>query len=188
MNRDSQLIYEAYNKKEVVIVSGLHGDEPAGNYAARYFFNNPKILVIDNINRSGKRELNGKDINRQFGKGTDELADSILQTILEAQPRLVISLHEDTDADKPYAYCSDSLISKLQNIFKDLNIDVLGGTIYGDKLEDGVVVDTDQHWSGTLESQLEDNNILYCTIETPTNIDLKERVKLQVSIVEALLN
>lgn len=188
MNRDSRLIYEAYNKKEVVIVSGIHGDEPAGNFAALHFSDNPRILVIDNINGSGKRRLNGKDINRQFGKDTDELADTILQTILEVQPRLVISLHEDTDADKPYAYCSESLISKLQNIFKDLGTDVLEGTIYGDELEDGVVVNSKQHWSGTLESQLEDNNILYCTIETPTNIDLKERVGLQIEIIKALLN
>jgi predicted deacylase len=188
MNRDSQLIYEAYNKKEVVIVSGIHGDEPAGNYAARYFSDNPRILVIDNINGSGKRRLNGKDINRQFGKDTDELADTILQTILDVQPRLVISLHEDTDADKPYAYCSESLTSKLQSIFEALDIDVLEGTIYGDKLEKGVVVDSKQHWSGTLESQLEDNDILYCTIETPTNMDLKERVGLQIKIVKALLN
>jgi len=186
MNRDAQLIYEAYSKKEVVIVAGIHGDEPAGNYAARYFSDNPKILVIDNINSSGKRRLNGKDINRQFGKDTDELADSILQTILEVQPTLVISLHEDTDVDRPYAYCSESLTARLQNIFKDLDIDVLEGTIYGDELEGGVVISR-EHRSGTLESQLDNNNISYCTLETPTNIDLKDRVNLQIQVIEALL-
>ena len=82
----------------VVIVAGIHGDEPAGNIAAQYFTNHKGVKVIKDINLSGKRRFEGKDLNRQFGRSTCKIADQILNNIIELNPKLVICLHEDNDA------------------------------------------------------------------------------------------
>ena len=57
------LIENLLNKKTFVIVSGLHGDEPAGNIAAQFFTNKKNVHVISNINCTNKRRMNGKDLN-----------------------------------------------------------------------------------------------------------------------------
>ena len=88
------LIENLLNKKTFVIVSGLHGDEPAGNIAAQFFTNKKNVHVISNINCTNKRRMNGKDLNRHFDTPDEnDLQDKILLKIEEMNPSIVISLH-----------------------------------------------------------------------------------------------
>jgi hypothetical protein len=50
-NETAILFAQLLNKKTFVIISGIHGDEPAGNKAAEYFKNQKNVYVISNINK-----------------------------------------------------------------------------------------------------------------------------------------
>lgn len=173
-------------KKSVVIVSGLHGDEPAGNSAALAFKDHPEVTLIRNINNTGKRRLGKKDLNRQFGKGTSKTADKILQLILKKKPKLVISLHEDFDGEGVYVYCSENLKNKLTQLLPQLKIKLVKSA-YGDRAENGVITNSKAPWHNTLESVLTKLNIPYCTIETPTKWDYNKRVSIHQKIIDALI-
>ena len=84
------LIENLLNNKTFVIISGLHGDEPAGNKAAEYFKNQKNVHVISNINTTNKRRVDGRDLNRHFDdKGnSDEIQEDIISQIEELNPRM----------------------------------------------------------------------------------------------------
>jgi len=178
------------NSSNIVIVGGLHGDETAGNLAANLFKNKKGITVINNINTSGKRRLNGKDINRHFDvDNSTDLNDSILAQVLEHNPRIVIDLHEDVDARGVYVYCSKELSSEVKQILKEYELP-LAKSACGDKVSDGVVDHGELPTKGTLEKALSKRNIPYCTLETPTKWELEKRVEvlklLVVNIIKSL--
>lgn len=187
MNRDSLLIFENYLKsKKIVLVAGIHGDEPAGMLACKHFYNDPRIVVIDNINTTKERELDGKDLNRQFDTD-NKMAKSILDIILFCNPKLVITMHEDVDAKGFYCYCSPELDETMQSIVKELKLNTID-SIYGDKANNGVISNSKDPYKGSLEEALTKRGHLYCTIETPTNIDINERVKIQIDIINKLID
>jgi len=172
--------------ESVVVVSGLHGDEPAGNVAAEAFIDMPNITVIKNINNTGKRREGKYDLNRQFEKGTSEKADNILKAVLEKKPKVVISLHEDFEGKGVYCYCSNGIAPLLKDILPNLNIKLVKSA-YGDKAENGVITDTKAPFPNSLEESLSKRNIEYCTIETPTKLNLKERAHIHKTIVKQIL-
>ena len=45
----NQIVEKALDEKLYVIVSGIHGDEPAGNLAAYHFKNHSNVLVFSNM-------------------------------------------------------------------------------------------------------------------------------------------
>lgn len=187
MDRDSRIIFESYlNRKRVVLVAGIHGDEPAGMVACKHFYNDPRLIVIDDINTTGERELDGKDLNRQFDTD-NELAKNILDIILFCNPKLVITMHEDIDAKGFYCYCSPEIDETMQSIVKELDLNTVD-SIYGDKAENGVISNSKDPYQGSLEQALEKRGCLYCTLETPTNLDIKERVKIQIEVINKLLD
>lgn len=173
-------------KESIVIVSGLHGDEPAGNVASKEFKGMEGITVIRNINNTGKRRDGKCDLNRQFEKGTSDKADLILKAILKRNPKLVISLHEDFDGQGVYCYCSEGIASILKDILPKLNVKLVKSA-YGDKAENGVITNSNAPWPHTLEQALDKRHIEHCTIETPTKLDLEERAKIHTTIVRELL-
>lgn len=172
----------------IVIVGGLHGDETAGNLAANLFKGKDSIVVINNINTSGKRRLNGKDLNRHFDvdESTD-LNNSILSKVLQYNPTIVIDLHEDKDAKGVYVYCSKELSPSIKQILKQYELP-LAKSACGDRVSDGVVDDGNLPVKGTLEKALSKRNILYCTLETPTKWKLEKRVEVLKQITNNIIN
>ena len=171
----------------VVIVGGMHGDETAGNLAAEKYKQHAGVVVINNINPSNKRRLNGKDINRHFDvDSTTPLNDSILRNILEHDPMLVIDLHEDVDARGVYAYCSKDLSDEVQYILRAHDLP-LAKSACGDAATAGVIQGGDLPSKGTLERALTKRNIPYCTFETPTAWKLSKRVQVLCSLVDAMM-
>jgi hypothetical protein len=175
------------SNRPVIIVSGIHGDEPAGNVVAELFRGTQGVKIISGINNTGHRRLHGKDINRHFDTADQgELQGMLLNQILENNPKLVISLHEDDEVDAVYSYASPSIKSIVEGILSSLELP-LAETSHGDSADSGVISKGKQPFKGTLEKALTKRGIPYCTIETPSNWDLKVRTQTQQKIVSGLL-
>lgn len=192
--KDQKLLEEAYKqvlKKEptFLIISGLHGDEPAGNLAAKYFKNLKNVRVWDSINPTHRRRFQGKDINRHFEeKGEGEIQKSIEEQIEVLKPTVVISLHEDDEVSGVYAYCSPELKEKVCGCLKESGIKIVS-SVHGDKTEEGVIVSGKQPYRGTLERFLKRRGILYFTLETPSSLyHLKKRTLIMIQIIKYFLN
>jgi len=191
MNNHRILTFEEYyNQIEspVVLVGGIHGDEPAGNIAAKKFEGRKDVVVIADVNTTGERRLDGVDPNRHFDKEDSlPIEDEILAKIEALQPRLVIALHEDDTTDEVYAYCSPGMKDKVQAVLAELGVPLAKSAI-GDRADKGVIVRGHLPTAGTLERALRKRDIPSVTIETPVkSYDLKKRVELQVKAVEGLL-
>jgi len=185
------LTFEQYfNQSEspVVLVGGIHGDEPAGNIAAKKFKGRKDVVVIADVNTTGERRLDGVDPNRHFDKKDSlPIEDEILSKIEALQPRLVIALHEDDTTEEVYAYCSPGMKDKVQAVLAELGVPLAKSAI-GDRADKGVIVRGHLPTAGTLERALRKRDIPSVTIETPVkSYDLKKRVELQVQAVEGLL-
>ena len=180
--------YKKNSKPRVVLVGGIHGDEPAGNIAAKKFKNVEGVYVISDVNETGKRRLENVDPNRHFDQD-DELPveKDILDQIEEIKPTLVIAMHEDDTTDEVYAYCSLSMKEKVQAVLAELGVPLAKSAI-GDKADGGVIARGHLPTAGTLEKALRKRGIHSVTIETPVETyDLETRVNLQVEIVKGLL-
>ena len=179
-----------YNEMEspVVLVGGIHGDEPAGNIAAKKYEGKKGIIVIADVNTTGERRLDGVDPNRHFDKKDSlPIEDEILSKIEALQPRLVIALHEDDITDEVYAYCSPGMKDKVQAVLAELGVPLAKSAI-GDRADKGVIARGHLPTAGTLEKALRKRDIPSVTIETPVkSYNLEDRVKLQVQIVNGLL-
>ena len=191
MNNHRILTFEEYyNQIEspVVLVGGIHGDEPAGNIAAKKFEGRKDVVVIADVNTTGERRLDGVDPNRHFDKEDSlPIEDEILAKIEALQPRLVIALHEDDTTDEVYAYCSPGMKDKVQAVLAELGVP-LAKTAIGDKADKGVIARGHLPTAGTLEKALRKRDIPSVTIETPIkSYSLEDRVKLQIQIVNGLL-
>jgi hypothetical protein len=181
-------LYKKYTKRPILLIGGIHGDEPAGNLAAQKFIGVKGIDVIYDVNQTGKRRLHGVDPNRHFGED-DEIPEEkmILGTIDELKPSLVISMHEDDTTDQVYAYSSPDMKEKVQAVLAELNVELAKSAI-GDKTDKGVITTGHLPTKGTLERELRKLGISSVTIETPVRMyELEERVALQVKIVKGLL-
>lgn len=174
----------AYEKdaSNMLLVAGLHGDEPAGNEAADKLQNVDKIT---RVNKTGKRRIDGKDPNRHFDKETEgKLQKDILKTIEDKDPDLVVAMHEDDEAQKPYAYASESAADKLKAVLKDKNT---AQSAHGDKTDKGVISKGNNPKDGSLEKALDRRGIPRVTIETPSSAQsLEERTATQMDIVNKL--
>ncbi len=182
------LVEQILNSKKIVIVSGLHGDEPAGNLAAQYFKDQPNIKVFSNINKTNKRRIDGEDPNRHFDTDDQtDLQDRILNAIENINPTLVISLHEDDEVDGVYAYCSSEIEDLVKNSLSKSKIK-LTHKAHGDITNDGVITKGQQPYKGTLERALKRRNIPYCTLETPSSKeDIQKRAETLISIIKDLI-
>jgi predicted deacylase len=182
------LIEKHSGNKTFFIISGIHGDEPAGNKAAEYFKNQKNVYIISNINKTNKRRVDGKDLNRHFDTpDNNDFQDRLLLKIEELNPSIVISLHEDDEVDGIYAYCSPDLEEHIKNCLSGIDIKILNQA-HGDKTNDGVITNGKQPYKGTLERALKRRNISYCTIETPSKENFEKRVDCLKNIVSNIIN
>ena len=191
--KDQKLLEQIYNqiiKKEptFLILAGLHGDEPAGNLAAKYFKDFKNVWVWDSINPTSRRRFQGKDLNRHFEEeGEGEIQKSIEEQIEVLNPTVVISLHEDDEVLGMYAYCSSELKEKVCGCLKEGGIKI-ASSVHGDKTEEGVIISGKQPYRGTLERFLKRRGILYFTLETPSSFyPLQKRVQVMVRVLKEFL-
>lgn len=182
------LVEKLLNNKTFVIISGIHGDEPAGNAASEYFKNQKNVYVISNINKTNKRRVDGKDLNRHFDTpDNNDLQDKILLKIEELNPSIVISLHEDDEVDGVYAYCSPDIEDHVKSCMNNIDLNI-SKTAHGDKTNGGVITNGKQPYKGTLERALRRRSISYCTIETPSDKEnFQKRVDCLKNIVHNLI-
>jgi NTP pyrophosphatase (non-canonical NTP hydrolase) len=168
-----------------LVVSGIHGDEPAGNMAAKKLEDH--VDVVSEINPSNKRRFRGKDINRHFDKpSAGKKQKNLLDIIKEKKPSRVISLHEDNEADKPYAYSSESLKEETKEALKDKDT---AASAHGDETDNGVISKGKNPPDGSLEKALDNRGIDRVTVETPSKSqDIDQRVKTQLDVVKGLLD
>lgn len=183
------LVENILNPKIYLIISGLHGDEPAGNIAAKYFENLPNVKVYSNLNKSKKRRMEGKDPNRHFDtEDQDSFQTNLINKIEKINPVLVISLHEDDEVDGVYAYCSEDVKDLTSNALACGGME-LANVAHDDPTDKGVIVNGKQPYEGTLEKALKRRNISYCTIETPSQKkDISERANCLIKIVSKIID
>ena len=185
----ANIVESILSNRTIVIVSGLHGDEPAGNIAADHFKSYDNVHVISHVNKTSKRRVNRRDINRHFDdKGkSDKIQEHILSKIESISPILVIDLHEDDEVNGVYAYCSEELRDCIKKCLSNIELN-LAKIAHGDKTDKGVIVNGKQPYKGTLERALKRRGILYCTIEVPSgNGKFKERVNCLKEIVSNII-
>lgn len=182
------LVENLLSNKTFVIISGIHGDEPAGNAASQFFKNKKNVYVISNINKTNKRRVDGKDLNRHFDTpDNNDLQDKILLKIEELNPSVVISLHEDDEVDGVYAYCSPDIEEYVKSCMNNIDLNI-SKNAHGDKTDNGVITNGKQPYKGTLERALKRRNISYCTIETPSSDEnFEKRVDCLKNIVHNLI-
>jgi predicted deacylase len=178
----------ATTESPIVIIGGIHGDEPAGNIAAKKYEGKKGIVIIADVNKTGERRLDGVDPNRHFDKKDSlPIEDEILSKIEELKPRMVIALHEDDTTDEVYAYCSPGMEDKVKAALKSLDVPLAKSAI-GDKTDEGVIVRGHLPTAGTLERALRKRDIPSVTFETPVeSYDLEKRVELQIKFVNFLI-
>ncbi len=184
----NDIVTSVLSKKKIVIVSGLHGDEPAGNIVCTFFKHFENVYIISDINNTNKRRLNGKDLNRHFDT-TDEgyIQNYILQEIENIKPELVICLHEDDEVNGMYVYCSQEIEDLLKQCLQFVNIKI-AKSAHKEHTNKGVISHGKQPYRGTLERALKKRNVLYCTIETPVTLySLKHRVDCMRHVVDYII-
>ncbi|MCL2556802.1 MAG: succinylglutamate desuccinylase/aspartoacylase family protein [Firmicutes bacterium] len=112
MTYEHEITYHIFDThhdgKNVVILAGIHGNEPAGWLAALYMvenfnFSNGRFLIIPKANPlaiyNHIRTVNGLDLNRHFpgnlyGNIAYQIAAAIVGLIEEFDPCIIIDLHE----------------------------------------------------------------------------------------------
>jgi predicted deacylase len=193
--------------KKICVISGLHGDEPGGPFGILDFFNRKNIknlknnlLLIPVMNPSGlmdgKRE-DGKDrdLNRVWNRREDkEPVRSVKEVILEFAPDMLLSLHEDDNADGFYLYPSEGCSGGVIKWFKDFlhtKFDSISNkTVYGDKVKNGVVVSMSskpKHYA-SMEKFFEKSGIPNVTLEIPGGIPLLDRKRAYGDLLVNFLN
>jgi hypothetical protein len=171
-------------KASTLVVSGIHGDEPAGDVAAEKLKGTTD--VISDINPTDKRRFRGKDINRHFDKPVEgSIQQKLLDIIDSKRPSKVVALHEDDEVDKPYAYSSPSLAHEVKEALKDKDT---ATSAHNDKTDDGVISEGKNPPKGSLEKALDNRGIAHATIETPSKSqNMGERTKTHLDVIKSLL-
>lgn len=128
----------------VIIIGGLHGDEPAGYLAARKVANwritRGTLIVMPDAHREAiRRKTRGYpgNMNKMFpgdakGDSMQRLAHSIWNVIREAQPDVLVTLHESRDfhANDPsrfgQTFCFDfpRLVPFMERVMRRANADI----------------------------------------------------------------
>lgn len=183
-----EFLYESISEQPIVILSGIHGDEIAGDLASDRFKDRKGIYVISHINQTGKRREGSIDLNRHFDQEDSiERVDQILDRILLLKPKVVISMHEDCDGSGIYAYCNPEFKESLKEILKKIDAPKAKSAC-GDKTDDGVISFGHLPTKGTLERALRKRGIPYCTLETPMDWNTKERADYLEKIANAIIS
>lgn len=187
----------------VMVIGGIHGDEPAGFLAAEsiatWAIDRGTLIVLPraNIPAIAERTRNasgGSDLNRVFPgsksseNGTEKLAAAINDLMIEYEPLWVIDLHEALHCERQvrgglgqtfiYPYEGSDL-----DIVMEL-VKAVNRTIYLEDYEFLLLRGAAE--GSTLEAaqQIGSNSLI---IETCMQLPVSERVKYQRQVVSSLL-
>lgn len=112
-NEALQIVFNRNNEKQIVLISGLHGDEKSGPIAILEFLKTFDVgdiglTIFPLVNNLGwdknKRKWKGLNLNRCFGIDTaPKFMRQISKRIKEVHPFL-IDLHEDVGTGNSYIF------------------------------------------------------------------------------------
>ena len=195
----------------VYISSGMHGDEPAGPEAIRsllemgFFSERYHWQIVPVINpiglQSGTREnAQGLDLNRDYYHlKSEEVRNHVAWLEQQTVPNLMLSLHEDWESTGYYFYEINTrgdqpeqaqvLMKHLDSVmFREPELviddhDVRDqGWIYHE-----AVADEFENWPEAI--YMADRGCpLSLTMETPSSVELRERVKTQIAFVQSAVD
>lgn len=187
----------------VLIIGGLHGDEPAGVCAAvelltKQYQNDACITVIPCANPAGfkherRENEDGEDINRQFDDGTKQEEELVLRDMV-AQCDLLITLHEDGTRDGCYAY-APKLYAKIgRSALKAMSrhVDVTqDADVFGDYCDAGLI--TDIHLNNPKHGQSVEGfgkkmGVPSFCLEVPISNDIGSRIEALVAGTMEIIN
>jgi hypothetical protein len=201
-------------EKRILIVSGIHGDEPSGSYTIAKFllethkFPKMQLDFIPLVNPSGfkkgtRQNKEGKDINRWFfdrpkrGEPWEVAKLRRFARGIKKPYDLLISLHEDSERKEFYLYdTGNGRNSKLiQNIFREVRKE--GIPLYNgvDDAElknfaiGGYIPVDPQSEVPTLEEYLTCNGEIKSGVilETPGKLTLPEKIAFAAKIFKKIL-
>lgn len=193
-------------KKTLLIIGGIHGDEPAGPYGIAAWLRRGKypsdinILCVPLLNPTGfdkqtRENAGGRDLNRGLNKSIKPAKELqvLLKSLAEESIDFVLTLHEDGEHEGVYLYSSSTDMKPLcKDILKAASQHIPINTnekIFGDNAQDGMIFDDSSKPKHihSIEFYVEQNGINCITFETPQNVDLQIRIKAQVEAIDAVI-
>lgn len=203
---DRRLVaYRQGGNKTYYMSSGIHGDEPAGPIAMLSMMNNdlyPKdvnILLFPCLNpegvKQGTRSYKGKDLNRDFAKEYSNKTE-LHKRLVEKFGKLDMSicLHEDWESDGFYIYeqCDDVSHADevINTISKTFPINTKR-TIDNHNVDRTGIIKPNKNkykknWPESIWLWKRGCPQNY-TIETPSELNLKDRVATQIKACKLLM-
>ncbi len=179
----------------ILIIGGIHGDEPAGVLAAvelasMDYIDTQCVKILPCANPVGyvndTRENGDKeDINRQFDDGHTQEEEKILKDLV-AQADILITLHEDDTHDGCYVYAptvhQDVGHKALAEMSKTLPIEN-SKSIFGDPTDRGLITNFDlkkpKH-GNSIEGYGKKLGVPSFCLEVPGKADLTARINALV--------
>ncbi len=187
----------------VMIIGGIHGNEPAGFKAAdtmkNWAIDRGTLLVLPRANvpaieaRSRRAPSDGLDLNRTFpgdadGTGTEIMASVIVSLMEEFEPDWVIDLHEASNFERNVPG------SLGQTLIYPRNADALDVVEKLKKAVNRTILNKDHHFliirggtTGTLINEAHTSGYEAIITETVTKMPMEDRIHFQQQIVTSLL-
>jgi predicted deacylase len=192
---------------KVVIIAGLHGDEPGGPQGILDFFERKNLgvlkknlLLIPVMNPDGyinfdREDEDDKDLNRQWNKDKVKPAiRTVKQVVIDYKPDFMLSLHEDPNADGFYLYPSKNAdkdsVDYIQKFLHSNLQPVSKKTVYGDRVKKGIITktsNTPKHYA-SMEKYFEKRGIPNVTLELPTDLPIEQRKKIYGDLLVNFVN
>jgi predicted deacylase len=176
----------------VVVIGGIHGDEPAGVCAAldlvmKDYPESQMLTIIPCANPEGyyrntRENDQGEDINRQFDDDRRQQEEHVLRDIV-SQADVLITLHEDDVHGGCYVYAPKihSDVGRKALEAMSMSVDIVEvDDIFGDRCDDGLIVDLDLNnpkHGASVEGYGKKMGVPSFCLETPQGSSFDSRVK-----------
>ena len=188
------------------LFAAIHGDEPAGALAAMQFLldlvrepsvaENFLLRVYPLCNPTGfednrRESRRGRDLNREFWRGSSETEVQILEHELRYQRFSgIIQLHEDDTSEGVYGFVRGHTLT--ENLLRPALAEAgkilprnINATIDGFAAREGIIYD---HYEGVLASPAEMERVPFeIILETPHHAPLEQQVGAMTAALRTIL-
>lgn len=185
----------------VFVVAGVHGDEAAawnaGYLLQKAEIKTGKLYVIAPGNALGAKNLtryvvDKLDLNRSFpgnpnGNPAEQIADAILSQIKEAQPVMLLDLHEARNSSLSRDYLGSSLIYTELDGMEDFFFDMMIATQMGDICSEPFAIHSPGPVGSINRTVTCELSIPSITVETFRGYPMERRISDQLDIVQYAL-